>query len=229
MAAQQQAACRAQCATAACRARPPTCLQVAVGAARRDQHDRRRGTLHEKGVLPAAHEGAVPLHEPKILVDVHARKAHHRRQLTGERLPARREFLALLGTVVVELQQPILIAVLDEVAIRLRCEPESRGKNWWALVVPTAPVAAAKGVEELLLLPLLLLPLLVLLLNLRVIAAVQVVQPALFGIRERLVCRRDLLEADLRIFILVFVWMVLFGCVAIGGLDFGCAGAARHA
>ena len=97
------------------------------------------------------------------------------------------------------------------------------------MVVPTAPVAAAKGVEELLLLPLLLLPLLVLLLDLRVIAAVQVVQPALFGIRERLVCRRDLLEADLRIFILVFVWMVFFGCVAIGGLDFGCAGAARHA
>lgn len=74
----------------------------------------------------------------------------------------------------VELQQPVLIAVLDEVAIRLRCEPESRRKDRWALVVPTAPVAAAKGVEELLLLPLLLLPLLVLLLDLRVIAAVQV-------------------------------------------------------
>ena len=76
-------------------------LQPAVGA-RRDEDDRRGGALHEEGILPAAHKRAVPLHQPKVLVNVDTAQLDHGRELASERLPARRKLLARLAPVCVE-------------------------------------------------------------------------------------------------------------------------------
>jgi hypothetical protein len=113
-------------------------------------------------VLAAPDEGAVALHEAKVLVDVDAAELHHRRQLGRKGLPPRRKLLALVGPVVVELDQPRVRRLLDQIAIGLGANPDGGGKDGRRLA---AAAAAAKRLEELFLLAARLLLLLLLLLN----------------------------------------------------------------
>ena len=81
------------------------------------------------------------------------------------------------------------------------------------LLAPPVVVVATEWVEEILRVPLVLPPLLLLLFDALVVSSVKVIEPPLVWIREGFVCCGDLLEAHLRVWVLVLVRVVLLGRV----------------
>mmetsp|Transcript_22725 Transcript_22725/g.73619 ORF Transcript_22725/g.73619 Transcript_22725/m.73619 type:complete len:282 (-) Transcript_22725:125-970(-) len=179
--------------------------------ARTDQDESGRGALEAEaeGRLAAPQKGAVPLHQPKVLVNVDSGKPDHRRQLARQRLPLWRKLLARLRPIVIELEQPRLAKALGQVGVVLRGQRQSLGEDGR----PARP-ASSEWVVEVVPPLLLCLPT-----DAGIVVSVQIILTALLWIGECFICSCHALEPSLRVRAFVLVWMVVSSQLAVRRLD----------